>query len=69
MLQYRETYVNGTLIASLNATLDQQLRIVEVAYVEGNGTGLEFLEVNYSIWPSEGICILGLLAHIFQNVS
>ena len=61
MLQYRTTYVNGTPIefnASSNATLDQQLRMVEVAYVGGDGADLEFVEANYSIWPSEGILYL-----------
>ena len=56
MIQYRTTYVNGIPIdinASSNATLDQQLRMVEVAYVGGDGTDLEFLEANFSIWPSE----------------
>lgn len=62
VLQYRAKYVNGTPIditngdsTLSNATLDQQLRMVEVAYVEGNGTDLEFFDVNFSIWPSESI--------------
>lgn len=32
--------------------------MVEVAYVAGNGTDLEFLEVNFSIWPSKGMIIM-----------
>ena len=61
MLQYRRIDVNGTLIddvtnddsiADSNATSDQQLRMIEVAYIRGNGTDLEF---NFSIWPSECI--------------
>ena len=28
--------------------------MVEVAQVGGDGTDLEFLEANFSIWPSEG---------------
>ena len=63
MLQYRRVDVNITLIDgvtnddstsdSSNASLDQQLRMVEVAYIRGNGIDLEFIKVNVSIWPSE----------------
>ena len=56
MLQYRITYVNGTPIVangnvSFSVPLDQRLKLIEVAYVEENGTSLEFLDGN--IWPSK----------------
>ena len=48
VFQYRETYVNGTPVvvyenASSSVPLDQRLRLIEVAYVEENGSSLEFL--------------------------
>ena len=54
VLQYRTNYIDGTgpLDDTINnATLD----LVEVAYVRGNESDLEFLDDNYSIWPSEAI--------------
>ena len=75
MLQYRTTYVNGTPIdvsddnTSSAATLDQQLRMVEVAQVGGDGTDLEFLEANFSIWLSEVMCIYSSRFHIIGYYS
>ena len=53
VLQYRTNYTDGIPLNDTinNATLD----LVEVAYVRGNGSDLEFLDDNYSIWPSEAI--------------
>ena len=58
VLQYRATYVNGTTIDDTfdNATLE----LVEVAYVRRNESDLEFLDDNYSIWPSESMSIIML---------
>ena len=61
VLQYRIHYINGTLISEgddstlSNTTLDQKLRLVNVAYVSGDKNDLEFPD-NYSsndIWPSK----------------
>ena len=61
VLQYRANYTNGTPISEVNdsvspnATLDQRLRLVDVAYVRGNESNLEFPD-NYTrnyIWPSK----------------
>ena len=57
MFQYRATYVNGTPIvvyenASSSVSLDRRLRLIEVAYVEENGSSLEFLN-GKRIWPSK----------------
>ena len=57
VFQYRETYVNGTPVvvyenASSSVPLDQRLRLIEVAYVEENGSSLEFLN-SERIWPSK----------------
>ena len=62
VLQYRTDYINGTPIHELNdsvsfnaTSLEQKLRLVEVAYVIGNKSDLEFPN-NYSkndIWPSK----------------
>ena len=53
VLQYRTNYTDGTPLNDTinNATLD----LVKVAYMRGNESGLEFLDENYSIWPSEAI--------------
>ncbi len=56
VLQYRTTYVDGT---PLNDTIDNAtLDLVEVGYVRGNESDLEFLDNNHSIWQSEGMCII-----------
>ena len=61
VLQYRTDYINGTLISEVNnsvlfdATMEQELRLVDIAYVIGSRDGLEFPN-NYSrndIWPSK----------------
>jgi hypothetical protein len=57
VFQYRTTYVNGTPIEvdeniSSSVPLDQRLRLIEVAYVEENGSSLEFLSGD-GIWPSK----------------
>ena len=64
VLQYRTDYINGTPMhesnngVSFNATsdsLERKLGLVEVAYVIGNNSDLEFPD-NYSkndIWPSK----------------
>ena len=60
MLQYRTTYPNGSLIVgendggtSCNATLDQKLRLIVVAYVRDDTASLEFqINDKNDIWPS-----------------
>ena len=61
VLQYRTDYINGTPIrdinasVSLNATLDQKLVLVDVAYVNESESALDFPD-NYTrddIWPSK----------------
>ena len=67
VLQYRTDYINGTPIHELNdgvsfnaTSLERKLRLVEVAYVIGNKSALEFPS-NYSkndIWPSKLLVVL-----------
>ena len=58
VFQYRTTYVNGTPLpvavddnVSSSASLDQRLRLIEVAHVGEDGASLEFLDDK--IWPSK----------------
>lgn len=64
VLQYRTTYINGTSLLGdamdgeklSGLTLDNKLRLVDVAYIEDNGTNLTFLVGSRStIWPSQNI--------------
>lgn len=74
VLQYRTDYINGTPIHELNdgvsfnaTSLDQKLGLVEVAYVIGNNSDLEF-PGNYSrndIWPSK-LCTKLSILNIFM---
>lgn len=63
VLQYRTDYINGTTInesVSLNATLDQKLVLVDVAYVNESESALEFPDNYYTrdgIWPSKLIIV------------
>ena len=67
VLQYRTTYINGTSIlselddnTSSSTTLDQRLRLVDMAYIGEDGTSLEFVEGNRNIWPGKSIVYLQL---------
>jgi hypothetical protein len=57
MLQYRTTFINGTAIlgdltSSTAATLDQKLRLIDIAYIEENETSLNFLDGSKNdVWP------------------
>lgn len=65
VLQYRTTYINGTPILSQTfsscnnissrSTLDQMLKLVNVAFVRDNDSGLEFPEqyTRDDIWPGK----------------
>ena len=62
VLQYRTTYINGTSIlgevdgnSSSSTTLDQRLRLVDVAYVGEDGASLKLLDGN--IWPSKKVVV------------
>lgn len=48
VLQYRTTFINGTAILEdldpSSASLDQMLRLVDIAYIEENETNLQFLD-------------------------
>ena len=61
MLQYRTTFINGTAILGditrSTATLDQKLRLIDIAYIEAeeNETSLKFLDGSKTdIWPWPG---------------
>lgn len=58
VFQYRTTYVNGTSIenVSSSAPLGQRLRLIEVAYVEENGSSLEFISGS-NIWPGKAALV------------
>ena len=61
VLQYRTTYINGTPILnrpcniSSKSTLDQTLKLIDVAFVRDNDSGLEFPEhyARDDIWPGK----------------
>lgn len=64
VLQYRTTYVNGTPFltqahsscnSSSSATLDQRLKLLDVAFVRENGSRLDFPDdyTRDDIWPSK----------------
>ncbi len=59
MLQYRTTYINGSAIlgdltSSTATTLDQKLRLIDIAYIEENETSLNFLDGSKNdVWPGK----------------
>ena len=60
VLQYRTTFINGTALlgdlASSTATLDQHLRLIDIAYIEENETSLKFLDGSKNdVWLGKDI--------------